>query len=79
MIQRALHSLDPVKYYILKTYAYDTQKIFHGLLKSKSSPKSTHFVFEAFPSFRMFYHSVLVFGEDFDFRSPWKIFYVSYA
>ena len=38
-------------FYILKTYAYDAWKIFYGLLKSKSSPK-THTEWGAWQSFR---------------------------
>ena len=38
-------------FYILRTYAYDAWKIFYGLLKSKSSPK-THTKWGAWQSLR---------------------------
>ena len=66
-------------FYMLRTYAYDQWKFFYGLLKSKSLPKSHSLRQQATKNDRIFYHFVWLFGEDFDFKSPWKTFDVSHG
>ena len=74
MIQSALHFPDLGECFTYAERMRVTHEKFFTVVESQD-----HFVSKALPGFRIFYDFVWVFGEDFDFRSPKKIFYASHV
>ena len=57
-------------FYILNTYAYDAQKIFHGLLKSKSFPKIHTFCLWSFAKLQNILSFCVSFWQRFWLQKP---------